>query len=183
MNENTRINGVDVSAVQDTVSAIQENPKMAQCKFRLKNKWINGGLNQSTVGDFYGANQENAHLQTFEIQADEPQLLAGKDQAANPVEYLLSALTACMTTTLVYHAAIRGIKIDELESELEGDLDMRGFFGLSNEVRRGYENIRITFKVKTDEENLDRLKALSKLSPVFDVTSNGTNVDVKIERK
>ena len=183
MKENTRINGVDVSAVQDTVSAIQENPEMAQCTFRLKNKWINGGLNQSTVGDFYGANQENAHLQTFEIQADEPQLLAGKDQAANPVEYLLSALTACMTTTLVYHAAIRGIKIDELESELEGDLDMRGFFGLSNEVRRGYENIRITFKVKTDEENLARLKALSKLSPVFDVTSKGTNIDVQIERK
>lgn len=183
MNESTHINGVNVAAVQDTVNAIQENPEMGQCKFRLKNTWINGGLNQSTVGNFYGANQENSHIQTFEIQADEPQLLAGGDQAANPVEYLLSALTACMTTTLVYHAAIRGIKIDELESELEGDLDMRGFFGLSTEVRKGYENIRITFKVKTDEENLARLKALSKLSPVFDVTSNGTNVDVQIERK
>jgi uncharacterized OsmC-like protein len=183
MSENTIINGVNVTTVQDTVSAIQEKPDMAQCKFRLHNKWINGGLNQSTVGNFYGANQENAHSQTFEMQADEPLLLAGTDQAANPVEYLLSALTACMTTTLVYHAAIRGIKIDELESELEGDIDLRGFLGLSTEVRKGYENIRITFKVKTDEENLARLKALSKLSPVFDVTSNGTNVDVHIEQK
>ena len=84
---------------------------------------------------------------------------------------------------MVYHAAIRGIRIEELESELEGDLDLQGFLGVSNEVRRGYQNIRVNFKVKTDEENLDRLKALSKLSPVFDVVSNGTDVAISVERK
>ncbi len=78
---------------------------------------------------------------------------------------------------------MRGIKIDELESELEGDIDLRGFLGLSDEVRRGYENVRVKFKVKTNAENIERLKALSKLSPVFDVTSNGTKVDVQIEEK
>ena len=93
-------------------------------------------------------------------------------------------MATCLTTTLIYHAAIRGIQIDELESELEGDIDLRGFLGISNDVRRGYENIRVKFKVKTDDaENIERLKALSKLSPVYDVTSNGTNVDVLIERK
>jgi uncharacterized OsmC-like protein len=86
-------------------------------------------------------------------------------------------------TTMVYHAAMRGIRIEELEMDLEGDLDLRGFLGLSDEVRKGYENIRVNFRVKTDEENLDRLKALSKLSPVYDVTRNGTNVDISIERK
>jgi uncharacterized OsmC-like protein len=95
----------------------------------------------------------------------------------------LNALARCLTSTLIYHAAIRGIKIDELESHLEGDIDLRGFLGLSSDVRRGYQNIRVNFKVKTDAENLKRLKALSKLSPVFDVTSNGTNVDVRIEKK
>jgi uncharacterized OsmC-like protein len=112
-------------------------------------------------------------------------MLAGEDIGANPVEHLLNALAACLTTTLVYHAAIRDIKIDELEAELEGDLDIRGFLGLAKkaEVRRGYKEIRVKFKVKTDAENLERLKALSKLSPVFDVTSSGTNVDVQIERK
>ena len=99
------------------------------------------------------------------------------------MEHLLNALGYCLTTTLVYHAAARGIKIDELEAELEGDIDLRGFLGITNEVRRGYQNMNVKFKVKTDEENLDRLRALSRLSPVFDVTSNGTNVTVEIERK
>jgi uncharacterized OsmC-like protein len=95
----------------------------------------------------------------------------------------LRALAGCMMTTVVYHAAIRGIKIDELEMDLEGDLDLRGFLGISDQVRKGYENIRVRFRVKTDEQNLDRLKALSKLSPVYDVTTNGTKVDIAIERK
>ena len=177
------INGVDVEAVENTVNAIKNKPDIAKFKFRLQNKWINGGHNHSTVNNFYGANQENSHLQLFELDADKPPILAGTDKGANPVEHLLNALASCLTTTLVYHAAIRGIKIDELESNLEGDIDLRGFLGLTNEVRKGYQNIRVKFKVKTDVENIEKLKALSKLSPVFDVTSNGTKVDVQIERK
>jgi hypothetical protein len=88
-----------------------------------------------------------------------------------------------MTTTMVYHAAVRGIKLEEVESELEGDLDLRGFFGISDEVRPGYEEIRVNFKVKTDAENLETLKELIKLSPVYDVVSSGTRVNVQIEKK
>jgi len=88
-----------------------------------------------------------------------------------------------MTTTMVYHAAVRGIKLDEVDSELEGDLDLRGFFGISDEVRPGYEEIRVNFKVKTDDENLETLKELIKLSPVYDVVSSGTRVTVQIESK
>jgi hypothetical protein len=88
-----------------------------------------------------------------------------------------------MTTTIVYHAAVRGIRLEEVESELEGDLDLQGFFAISDKVRPGYEEIRVNFKVKTDIENVDRLKALTKLSPVYDVVSNGTRVKVQIERK
>ncbi len=177
------VNGVNVDAVNGTVDAIKVNPDIAKFKFRLHNKWINGGHNQSIINNFYGANQENSHVRTFKIDADEPLILAGEDLGANPVEHLLNALANCLTTTLVYHAAIRGIKIEELESEVEGDIDLRGFLGMTNEVRRGYENIRVNFKIKTDEGNIEKLKALSKLSPVFDVTKNGTNVDVKIEHK
>lgn len=177
------LNGVDVGYVEETIEALTENPELAEFKFRLSNKWVDGGHNHSTVGDFYGVNQEHSHDTTFEWDADEPELLAGQDIGPNPVEHLLNALAACLTTTMVYHAAARGIKIEELESELEGDIDLRGFLGISNEVRRGYENIRVKFRVKTDAENIERLKALSKLSPVFDVTSNGTNVDVQIESK
>ena len=88
-----------------------------------------------------------------------------------------------MTTTMVYHAAVRGIKLGGVESKLEGDLDLRGFFAIADEVRPGYNEIRVKFKVKTDLENLETLKELIKLSPVYDVVSHGTNVDVQIERK
>ncbi len=88
-----------------------------------------------------------------------------------------------MTTTMVYHAAVRGIQLDEVESALEGDLDLRGFLGLSEEVRPGYEEIRVNFKVKTDLKDVEELKTLTKLSPVYDVVSNGTRVKVQIERK
>jgi uncharacterized OsmC-like protein len=88
-----------------------------------------------------------------------------------------------MTTTMVYHAAVRGIKLEEVESELEGDIDLKGFFAISDKVRPGYQEIRVHFKVKTDSENVDTLKALTKLSPVYDVVSSGTNVKVQIETK
>ena len=88
-----------------------------------------------------------------------------------------------MTTTMVYHAAVRGIKLEEVESELEGDIDLKGFLAISDKVRPGYQEIRVNFKVKSDIENVDRLKALTKLSPVYDVVSSGTNVKVQIETK
>ena len=88
-----------------------------------------------------------------------------------------------MTTTMVYHAAVRGIKLEEVESKLEGDIDLKGFLAISYKVRPGYEEIRVNFKVKTDIDNVDRLKALTRLSPVYDVVSNGTRVKVEIEKK
>lgn len=181
--QHRKLNGVDVQYVEDTVKTIEQDPGIARFTFRAKNEWLTGGHNRATIDGYYGAHQEHQRTEPFVMDADEPPILAGKDQGANPVEYLLRALAGCMMTTMVYHAAIRGIRIDELEMDLEGDLDLRGFLGISNEVRRGYEKIRVTFRVKTDEQNLDRLKALSTLSPVFDVTTNGTKVDVAIERK
>lgn len=177
------LNGIDLKKLFTSVDALKSNPELARFKFRLHNRWIDGGHNRSRISGFFGVSQENRHKQPFELDGDEPEVLAGTDMGANPVEHLLNALAACLTTTMVYHAALRNIKIDELESELEGDIDLRGFLGLSNEVRRGYEGIRVTFRVKTDEENLDRLKSLSRLSPVFDVTTNGTDIDVRVERK
>jgi uncharacterized OsmC-like protein len=177
------LNGVNVDAVKATVNAIHEEPELAKSKFRARNKWLDGGHNRTTIDGFYGAGQENSHSKPFILDADEPPLLAGEDRGANPVEHLLNALAACMTTTMVYHAAIRGIKLDGVESELEGDIDLRGFLGLTDEVRKGYEEIRVTFKVDTDADNIERLKAFSKLSPVYDVVSNGTKVVVNIVRK
>jgi hypothetical protein len=84
---------------------------------------------------------------------------------------------------MVYHAAVRGIKLDKVESELEGDLDLRGFLALSDDVRPGYQEIRVNFKVKTNLEDMETLRELIKLSPVYDVVSSGTRVIVRVERK
>ena len=92
MAEEKILNGVDVGAVEGLISAVKEKPDLASCKFRANNEWIDGGHNRTTVTDFYSGNQEISHTRTFVLEADEPPILAGKDQAANPVEHLLNAL-------------------------------------------------------------------------------------------
>jgi len=178
------MNGLDVDKATETIDALKSDPDLARCEFRLSNKWLDGGHNHSMVGGFYGAKQEMQHASTFELDADEPYVIARTDKGANPVELPLDAIAACVTTSTVYHASVQGIEIQELESELEGDIDLRGFLGISDNVRKGYQNIRVNFKVKTQEsEDLERLKALATFSPVFDVVTNGTKVDMNIERK
>ena len=88
-----------------------------------------------------------------------------------------------MTTTMVYQAAVGGIRLEEVESAVEGDLDLRGFLAISDQVRPGFQEIRVNFKVKADLENLETLKELMRLSPVYDVVKNGSEVIVQVERK
>jgi len=178
-----KVNGIDMDVLHGTVNAIQQDPELGKCKFRVSNKWIDGNHNCSTISNFYGAKQENSHKQPFELHADEPPILAGEDQGANPVEHLLNALAGCLTTALVAHAAVRGIHIEELESEIEGDLDINGYLGLSKEVPKEYTDIRVKFKVKADVDNMERLKRLAEFSPVYNTLINGTKVDIQIEPK
>ena len=177
------VNGIHMETLQGTVNAIEQEPELGACKFRARNKWLGGNHNCTTVTGFYGAKQEIAHKQPFELHADEPPILAGHDEGANPVEHLLNALAACVTTSMVAHAAVRGINIEELESELEGDIDLRGFLGLDNEVPKGFTEIRINFKVKADVKNMERLKRLTLYSPVFNTITQGAKVDINVEAK
>ena len=108
-------------------------------------------------------------------------LLAGQDDGANPVEHLLNALAACVTTSMVAHAAVRGIHIEALESELEADIDLRGFLGLDEDVPKGFTDIRVKFRVKSDVRNMDRLKRLTAFSPVFNTITQGANVDIQVD--
>lgn len=177
------INGIHMETLQETVNAINQEPDLGQCKFRARNTWLGGNQNRTTITGFYGARQEIAHKQEFELFADEPPILAGSDEGANPVEHLLNALAACVTTSMVAHAAVRGINIEELESELEGDIDLRGFLGLSNDVPKGFTNIRINFKVKADVDNMERLKRLTAYSPVLNTIIQGAKVDINVVAK
>jgi uncharacterized OsmC-like protein len=179
----TVINGVDLDTLKSTVSAIQQDPELGASRFRATNTWLSGNHNRSTVTGFYGAKQEIAHRQTFTMDADEPALLAGHDAGANPVEHLLHALASCLTTSMVAHAAVRGIEIEELESELEGDIDLRGFLGLAPDVPRGYTEIRANFRVKAKPEDLDRIRELALFSPVFNTITQSARVLVDVVLK
>ena len=179
------VNGVNVDNLFKTAVAVKGNPTIAKFNFMAKNRWINGGNNKTTVNEFYGACQTHSRSKPFEYVKDEPPVLLGNDQGANPVEYALAALAGCLTTSLIYHAAAQGVKIDEVESTLKGDLDLQGFLGLSEKIRNGYEHIDVTFKIKADasEEKLRELVELAqKRSPVFDIISNPTPVHVHLER-
>lgn len=178
-----RINGVDLTILKETVGAMQADPELGKCQFRTTNKWIGANHNRSTVTGFYGGKQEQVHKQPFELHADEPPILAGGDEAPNPVEHLLHALASCVTTSLVAHAAVKGIHIEELESHVEGDIDLRGFLGLDATVPKGYTNIRMRYTVKPDDENLSKLKKLAEFSPVYNTLTHGTKVDIHMERK
>jgi len=178
------VNGVNVDDLFGTIDAIKNVPDIANFKFRVRNKWVNGGHNHTSIKDFYGAQKEHAHEKPFELDADEHQVLLGEDKGPNPVEYALTALAGCLTSAMVYHAAAKGIKIKGVESRLEGDLDLRGFLGLSDEVKVGYENIRVYFKIDADisnEEKEELIRMAQKYSPVFNTISNPTSVSVQLD--
>ncbi len=186
MSEAKIINGVKVSQLFETIDVIKQKPEIAKFKFRATNKWVNGGHNTTMIKDFYGAGQEDTtRLKTFVMEADEPAVLLGEDAGANPTEYLLAALAGCLTTSMVYHAAAQGIKIESIESSYEGDLDLQGFLGLSDKIRNGYEGIRVTFKIKADapEETLQELIEIAQQrSPVFDIVTNPVPVTVQLAK-
>lgn len=177
-----RLNGIDLSVLMETVNAMKEDPELGKSKFRASNKWIKGNHNRTTIKGFYAAKEEQKHKKDYQMEADEPPILAGQDQAPNPVEHLLNAVATCVTTSMVAHAAVQGIEIEELECELEGDIDLNGFLGLDPKVPKGYTDIRMNYKVKTDPENMSKLRRLAEFSPVYNTITNGANVTIDLAR-
>jgi uncharacterized OsmC-like protein len=181
--ENVR-NGVDTDVLYGTLDAIKAQPELGRFQFRAENEWIAGAHNRTTIKDFYGAGQEDtSRSEAFSIDAGEPAILLGSDTGANPAEYLLHALAACLTTTLVYVAAARGVRLTVVESTLEGDIDVQGALGLSDEHRNGFEQIRATFRVKGDapaEKLREVVSRAQQRSAVFDVVTNGVPVSVEV---
>jgi len=176
-------NGVDTAQMYGTLDAINSNPELGVFQFRASNRWLGGAHNRSTIRSFYGAGQEDdSRAEAFSIDAGEPAVLLGVDTGPNPAEALLHALAACLTTTLVYVAAARKIDLTEVESTLEGDMDVRGCLGLTDEVRNGFTNIRVRFRISGDapQEKLQEIVQRAQArSAVFDMVSNGVPVQVE----
>ena len=181
---NPTLNGLDTTQMFETIGVLKADPSLARFQFRATNRWIDGGENLSTIRGFFGAGAEDTSREkAWELTNGEPPVLLGSNEAPNPVEYLLHALAGCVTTTLVLHAAARGIRITQVSTELEGAIDLQGFLALDADVTPGYEEIRMRMAIEADcsDEELDTLLAFAGAhSPVCNTIRRP--VPVTIER-
>jgi len=177
-------NGVDTPTLFATLDAVRGRPELAEFQFRATNRWQQGTHSRTRFEEFSGAGGPQKHAREFVFDADHPQVLVGRDHGPTPVEFLLHALAACITAGVGNIAAARGVTLYEVESTVEGDIDLRGIFGMSTEVRNGYRGLRLSFRIRGDapREVLEGLVEQSRArSAVFDVLTNGTPVEVSVD--
>jgi uncharacterized OsmC-like protein len=177
-------NGVDTHQLFSTLDLIRQQPDLARFQFRATNRWLGGTHNRSTIKDFYAAGGgDTTRREAFQIDAGEPAILLGNDTGANPAEYLLHALAACLTTSIVCVAAARKVQLASVESTLTGDMDVRGALGVDDEPRNGFDHIGAAFRVTGDapaaklREIVDRA---TNRSAVYDMVTNGVPVALEV---
>lgn len=181
----TTVNGVDRERLSATIAAVVADTALAHFEFRAENAWLGGGHTRSSIQGFFGVGQEDAtRTEPFTVDADEPLVLLGHNLAPNPGEYLLHALASCLTATVVYHAAARGIAVDGVTCSVHGDVDLRGFLGLDPGIRPGFQQIRVTLTLTGDfdERQFAELTGLTQFSPVRDSLAVGVPIDITVVR-
>jgi len=178
-------NGIDTAQVYGTLDVLRAQPEAARFEFRVRNRWIDGTHSRSTIHGFWGAGAEDvSRAEPFIVDAGEPPVLFGHNEAPNPAEYLLHALAGCLTLTIVNVAAARKVDLHEVSSSLTGVLDARGATGLDDSYRNGFDGIDVTFTIKGDaspeklREVVDRAMARSV---VYDMITNGVPVTVRAD--
>jgi uncharacterized OsmC-like protein len=177
------LNGVDTPNLFATIGVVKGAPELGKFQFRARNRWLTGTHSRTTIESFSGAGGEHTHATTFTYDADHPAVLVGRDQGPTPVEFLLHALATCLTSGIGNIAAARGVTLTEVESTIEGDIDLRGILGLSDEVRNGYQALRVHFRIAGDAppEKLRAIVDQSRArSAVYDVLTNGVPVEIAV---
>lgn len=153
-------NGIDVAALQQFATGVAEDASKRSARFNVNTKWEGQTRSVATVSHYSLAGVK--HQRHFEIAADEPAELLGKDSAPNPQELLMAALNACLTVGYVVNAAVMGITVHSLEIETEGELDLRGFLGLDANVNPGYDEVSYVVRLRTDASR-ERLEELHQV--------------------
>ena len=176
-------NGVNVQALLDAREALKGAPEAAKFTWRASCKWQNGTHSQTNVHGFFGLGQEQQHKTETSFDADHPEIFASEDKGITPIEYVLVGLASCLTAGVAAVAQNRGIQLRSVESRLEGKMDIRGILGIDSDVRNGYDDIKVTFKIDSDapKPEIEAIVAQSqKRSAVYDVISNPVNVTVEV---
>jgi uncharacterized OsmC-like protein len=177
-------NGVDTAALFATLDAVKAAPEAARFQFRASNQWLSGTHSRSIIDGFYGVGAERTHEHSFQLDADHPAVLVGRDNGPTPVEYVLHALATCLTAGLVNIAAARGVQLTEVRSTVTGDIDLNGVLGLNPDIRNGYQNITVRFTVKGDApaEKLHQIVEQSQArSAVYDILTGQVPVTIDID--
>ncbi len=176
-------NGVNVEALLGAREALTAAPAAAKFTWRATNKWVNGTHSQTKVKGFYGLGGEQSHKTEFSFEADHPEVFASEDKGATPVELVLAGLASCLTAGVAAVAQHRKIQLRSVTATLEGGMDLQGILGIDEDVRNGFDGIKVTYKIDADatKEQLEALVAQSqKRSAVFDIITNPTNVSVQV---
>src|SRR4051795_2408242 len=182
----TTDNGVNVQALLDAREVLADAPDAAQFTWRASSKWQHGVHSTTRVQQFYGLGQEQSHKTESVFDADHPAVFAAEDNGITPIEYLLVGLASCLTAGVASVAQNRGIQLRSVESTVEGHHDIRGILGVDSDVRNGFNDIKVTFKIDADAtaQEIDALVAQSqKRSAVFDALTNPTDVTVEVAPK
>jgi uncharacterized OsmC-like protein len=177
-------NGVNVDALLAAREVLKGAPEAAKFKWRATCKWQNGTHSETKLQNFFGLGTEQKHKTEFSFDADHPEIFASEDLGATPIEYVLVGLASCLTAGIAAVAQNRGIQLRSVEAKLEGSMDIQGILGIDSDVRNGYDDIKVTFKIDADasKKDIEALVAQSqKRSAVFDVVTNPTNVTVVVE--
>lgn len=175
-------NGVNVDQLGEAIETITDDPDVGQFRFCAETEWTDSLKSVTSIDEFDQAG-ERIRTREFQIEGDEPEQILGERTAPNAVELLLAALGSCLSVGYAANAAAMGIDLDDLRFELEGNVDLRGFLGISEDVRAGYQDVTCTTYIDADatEEELDELRErVEATSPLVDNISNEVPLETEL---
>ncbi len=176
-------NGVNVDALLGAREALGQAPEAARFNWRATCTWMGGTHSRTDVHGFFGLGQEQNHRTEFTYHTDHPEIFASEDNGATPVEMVLTGLAGCLTAGIAAVAQMRKIQLRSVRATLEGSMDVRGILGADEDVRNGFDGVKVRFDIDADatRSEIEALVAQSqKRSAVFDIIANPTNVAVSV---
>ena len=177
-------NGVNVEFLLTARNMLAEQPEGANFKWRASNTWVNGTHSRSSVSGFFGLGEEQQSPHRVRLRRRSSRAVLLRGQGPTPVELLLVSLASCLTAGVAAVAQNREIQLRSVTATLEGDMDIRGILGVDPEVRNGFSQIKVSYKIDADASP-DDIKALvaqsQKRSAVYDIVTNPTSVTVEVE--
>ena len=179
-----KLNGIDTEALKKVMGQVSKDPSVGRVKFQVTTTWKGTTKSETVVQGYEIGGQKVKRIHTFVI--DEPKELLGEDSSANPQEYLMGAMNACILNTYVIAAAMKGIKLEKVEKvemETEGELDLRGFLGIDQNVIPGYKELKYKVRLKgngTQEQYEEVHKTVVATSPNYYNISHAIELNTEL---